>query len=292
MKWYEQNEKAGTFLLKITFILVSYMPNFVLAPIALLVSFCYYVMCPKQRANIDEYKRNLSLKFNIKKTSSFLNFYNFSYMIIDKIRVWIGKISFEDLKFIDKNSMEKAFCSSKRGKIVITSHFGNVDIARALSSFHNGINMAILMYNQNSTKFANLINKISKIQIKIVEVNDLNIQTMLKLSNFLDSGGFICLMVDRIPIHGNKIHYCDFLGKTAPFPQGAFILSRLLKCDLLALWCIKYKGKYNISVDEIKFDTNITKNMEIYVKKLENMCKKYPNMWFNFFDFWEDKNEK
>ncbi|WP_158336119.1 hypothetical protein [Campylobacter iguaniorum] len=237
---------------------------------------------------------NLNAKFATKHKNRFLNFYEFSNSLTDKIAVWLGKIKFDDLILDNERELNKLFFSGGSGKVVIVSHFGNIEIARALSSHAKGLKMAILVYDKNSANFTNIINSLSKTNIKTFKVDELDISSMLEISNFIDGGGFICVMGDRTPLNGNKTTQVKFLGKMADFPQGGFAIASILKCDIWALWCIKIKGKYHLKADFLANDVNrrkIGSYIQIYADLLAQNCKSYPQMWFNFFDYW-GKNEK
>lgn len=294
MLWYRQREKGSVFLLKLSFLLVKFCPNFILKPIVFLVSFVYFFFSKEERASIRAFHKNLSGKEPSNKTV-FLNFYNFAISICDKIAVWIGKIKFKDIILENEKTLLEKLVFPKKGSIIIASHFGNVEVARALSDKKHSVRLAILAHTKNMLKFNSLINQISSKKIEIFEVKDLDIQKMIELDNFLQSGGHLCIMADRVPIDSSRVLSINFLGKDALFPTGAFDLAYLLKCPVNLLWCIKKDGIYHVKVDEIskKIEKkDIKLNLEKYVKTLEQNCKKYPNMWFNFYDFWSKDDKK
>lgn len=293
-KWHEKREKAAYFWLKITFYAVNFLPKILLKPIIFFVISIYYIFCVNERRNIKNFYTHLNEKFGVKKKNAFWNFYEFALSITDKIAVWLGKIKFNDLILEDKNELEKIFFQNERGKIIIVSHFGNIEICRALSERFETLKMAILIYDKNSLNFAKFINEISKSKIKIFKVDDLDISKMLEFSNFIENGGFICVMGDRNPLQGNKFCVLNFLGKKANFPSGAFNLARILKAEILALWCVKKGQNYHLKADFLSKQIPRGKECEIaqkYAQILEQNCKEFPQMWFNFFDFW-DENEK
>ena len=294
MLWYRQREKGSVFLLKLSFLLVKFCPNFILKPIVFLVSFVYFLFSKEERASIRAFHRNLSGKEPSIKTV-FLNFYNFAISICDKIAVWIGKIGFDDVVLENKELILKSLISKKRGSIIISAHFGNIEVARALSGSKQDIKLAILAHNKNMMKFATLINEISSKKIEVFEVSNLDIEKMVKFNEFLDSGGHLCVMADRVPISSDRVLKVDFLDKVALFPTGSFELARLLKASIVALWCIKDGDKYHISIDEIAKEVrrdSVKNSLNSYVRVLEKRCKEFPNMWFNFYDFWSKDDKK
>ncbi|CUU70320.1 hypothetical protein [Campylobacter hyointestinalis] len=289
--WYKQKEKGSFFWVKLTFYLVCFMPRFLLTPIVFFISFLYFLSSKNERKNLERFYLNLNKKFGTNHKNVFRNFFEFSKSIVDKISVWLGKIKYDDLVLENEKELYELFFNAKRGKVIIVSHFGNVEIAKALSRHYKDLKMAVLVYDQNSLNFGKMLNSLNDNHIKIFRVDSLDIGVMLELSKFIDEGGFICTMGDRIPVSGNKICKIPFLGQMAKFPQGGFVLASLLKCEVWTLWCIKKSGKYNIKVDFLAQNVerkNIAKYIQIYLNLLELNCKEYPQMWFNFFDIWSD----
>lgn len=131
----------------------------------------------------------------------------------------------------------------------------------------------------------------------MVYVDELDIQTMLKLKSLLDSGEHIGIMGDRTPLHNNRMTKIDFLGKKASFPQGPFLLSGLLHAKISTLWCQKINGVYEIELCPLCDGIKLTKDKEesikpylsLYVKELEKRCLQTPYQWYNFYDFWSER---
>lgn len=299
-KWWQKRERGGKFFLKLSFILVNHTPNFLLYPIVFFVSFTYYLICKEERENIRFYLNLYNKKFNKSKNNSFANFYNFSISICDKIKVWIGKISFDNINILDIDKIEKDLVSPQKGHVIVTSHFGNVEIARALSSKIDGFNITILMYTKHSAQFVNFINSISKSKFDVLEVDELDINLMLKLKQIVDSGGHIAVMGDRVSINEKKKLSCKFLAMECDFNIGAYILASLLNSPLSVIWCVKEKNRYNLSYKNLansvvlgrdRFEGS-KKYLQLYVDELESMVEKYPYYWFNFFDFWRVRDEQ
>lgn len=300
--WWEHKEKAGYIFLNFTLFLVVILPRFILKFCILMVTFCYFVFSKKERKNLSQfydylayYQKQESLGFWKKQLAIYLNFYYFGWVICDKIAVWKGKIECKDLILLNKTLIEKELSSSKRGQILLTSHYGNVEIARALSNEFNKIEIAILVYQKNSINFINMINKISENKLRIIYIDEFDIYTILELQKLVDNGGHIGIMGDRISINNSKNVLINFLGKPCYFPQGAFLIAGLLKTKISALWCEKIHNKYQIELEAISDEIlqlgrdknkSIRPFLETYVRLLEKRVSKFPHLWFNFYDFW------
>lgn len=297
-KWYQQNERGSEFFIHLSFYLVKFLPNFLLFFLIKIVVFFFFITSKKQRENIRTFRKNLAKKFGedvLKNSTIWDHFESFGEYFCDKIAIWQNKIDFKRIIFKNEEILKKNFIENKTGKIILTSHFGNVEIARALAKIDKKIKIYILIYSKNMAKFNSIFKKNIKNNVEMIEVDELDINTMIKLKTIIDSGNHIAIMGDRMPINNNKFEKIDFLTKTANFPTGAYIIANLLKTGILSLWCEKIGKNFFLEVKEIveevklKRDKNPKKYLEIYVRDLENHCKNNPTFWYNFFDFWEQK---
>jgi len=93
----------------------------------------------------------------------------------------------------------------------------------------------------------------------------------------------------------------EFLNKAAKFPTGPFSLAYKFKVPVTYVTAMKqtsrhyyfYASKPVIS----EYPNNLSKRKKIisdlvkdYVSQVEMIIKKFPEQWFNRYDFWEDIN--
>ena len=299
-KWFEKKEKAGRFWLNLSVKLVSILPHFLLKIACFFVTLFYYIFSPKERAyirefyeNLREFQRQNGLK--ISKISVFKNFYEFGLNIADKIAVYKQKFTAKDLIIINPELLFGEFIDKNAGQIILTSHFGNIEVARALSLATQKNRLCVLMYSQNAANFMQLLNELNNAQIPAVFVDELDLPKMLELKNLLENGVHIGIMGDRTAIVGKNL-CVKFLGKECFLPQGAFLLAHILKVQMMMLWCERTNKGYEVEVKRLEFAPQNTRNESIkamanaYVAELERRVCRRPWLWFNFYDFW-GKNE-
>lgn len=294
--WYEKQEKAGSFWLNITLFFVQYMPRCVLNIVAFFVVFCFYLFCKNERESIAYFRENLANKFkdNRLKKGVFLNFYEFGLSICDKFAVWKGQIGANRLEFLNKDELIKSLIDVKRGRIILVSHFGNVEILRALSVGVSGFKMVILAYSKNVKAFNDMINKLGASRLDVIYVDELDINAISRLKELIESGTHIAIMGDRVPINGNKTQSIEFLGKSAKFSEGAYLIAGILSTGICSLWCYKNGDKFMVEYENIADLVSLLRDksqsirplMIKFVNILEQKVHKAPAQWFNFFDFW------
>lgn len=194
--WWQRKEKAGTFLLNLTLFLVNVLPNFLLKPCIAFVAFVYYLFSQDERKNLGNFYDNIQgflqkdkLSFFSKQRAIYRNFYHFGCAICDKIAVWRGKITYDNLLVANKALMDKELRSEEKGQILLVSHYGNIEIARALSNSLKKLDIVILVYQRNTLQFLSLINSVSENKLRVIYVDSLDVQSILELQSVVDNGG-------------------------------------------------------------------------------------------------------
>lgn len=298
--WWEMEEKGSMAWLKITLMCVAYLPYPLLRILIAMITGIYYLCSKKERKNLCIFHQNLQAYFSdtdFSKLKPYQHFYAFGECICDKFAVWFKKISYQDLLFGNEVQKDIAF-SQSRGQIVLVSHFGNIEIARAMERREGRESrMNILVHSKNAKKFNEVINQISGVQLGIFEVENLGVKEMMELKACIDRGENIGIMGDRISLNPNqsKNIEVDFFGKKCLFPSGAFLLAGILDCPIGLLWCEKKNGKYLITYEGLAEkivlgrdkERSIRPFLERYIHSYEQRIKNNPTQWFNFFNIWE-----
>lgn len=264
----------------------------------------YYLSQKKARQASAEYLSKLSQTQPAEKPaslSSFQHFLMFGEILLDKFLVWMGHIRREDVIFETPAAFEQ-IDNSTRGGIIIVSHLGNTEVCSALAHQLPNIRMTVLVYTQHAEKFNSLMKKVnSSARIEMLQVTDMSPATAMMLSERVAAGEFIVIAGDRTPVTGQtRVSRVDFLGSPALLPQGAFILSGLLKCPVYLMFCLKQQAHYHIYLEhfteQLNFgrkdrQKNLQKAVQDYAIRLEHYCRIAPLQWFNFFPFWADNSE-
>lgn len=299
-EWWKKEEKASMMWLKITLLCVTYLPQFILKILTFFVCVVFYLFSRRERKNLAIFKRSLQAYFpndDFKKLTTFGHFYAFGECICDKFAVWSKKIKYQDLLFVNEEQKNNAF-TQERGRIILVSHFGNIEVARAMERQKGRASkMNILVHSQNAKEFTQIINQISGVDFGIFEVEELDVAKMIELKECIDRGESIGIMGDRISLNQNqsKNIEAEFLGKPCLFPSGAFLLAGMLDCPISMLWCEKIKGRYLVTFEELASQITLTRDksasirpyLQLYIHSLEQKIRNNPTQWFNFFNIWE-----
>ena len=132
--------------------------------------------------------------------------------------------------------------------------------------------------------------------LNLLQVTEISVDTVIRLREKIDRGEFIVIAGDRIPVSIRpRIVRAEFLGATASFPVGPYVLASLLQCSTFLLFCIPERGRYHVYFE--RFHARIalpraTREAVLrglagdYAARLAHYCLLAPLQWFNFYDFW------
>ena len=302
--WAAQSERGNRLFLNVTIFMVRYLPANVLKLCIGLVVLYFYATSPQQRQNIATYQRRLRETFpdafEQPKFTIFQQFWAFGEAICDRFAVWQHQIRYEDLTIDDPDNLTDEKQNNPRGQIFACSHFGNTEVCRALVSHHKLFKLNVLVHSKHAKIFNEALQQVGADDIQLIQVSDLDAATMLTLSQKIERGEWLAIAADRVPIRGEKTINVQFLGETAPLPQGAWLLAALLKTQINTLFCVKIGAKYHLKLRKFA-DTSDWKRTERaekvavaaqqFASQLADECRQNPLQWFNFYDFWKKNND-
>ena len=300
--WAEQNERGSKLSLNLTRLIVQYCPLWVIKLVTFFVVSYFFLTSQKARRNIHRYQQRLQQTFpqvHLPRYPVFCQFLAFGEAITDRFAVWQKKIRYADLIDDDTDNVYQAIRSEGRGQILVCSHFGNIEICRALvdNPNHSNFKLNILVHNRHAQAFNESLEKAGASSLPLIQVEDLDAQKMLELHERLERGEWIAIAADRVPVRGDKTQKVDFLGAQASFPQGVWLMASLLKAPINTIFCLKKWGDYHLKLRHFSGPIeghgkqradSIEQAMQRYADLLAQECAENPLYWFNFYDFWED----
>lgn len=303
--WANQHERGTQIFLTLTRLIVKYLPLWAIKFVTFWVVFYFYLTSPKARRNIAEYQQNLTQSYpavKFKKCAIFQQFLAFGEAITDRFAVWQHKIHYDDLIIDDAENLYAEIDEGGRGQILVCSHFGNIEICRALlkNGHHPNFKLNALVHSKHAEAFNQALVAAGADELPLIQVEELDAQKMLMLSERLEQGEWIAIAADRIPLRGDKTQRVNFLGKQAEFPEGAWLLASLLKAPINTIFSLKEHGKYRLKLRHFSppisgrgklRQENICQAMQNYAEVLAKECAENPHLWFNFYDFWHREKE-
>jgi len=297
--WAKLGERGSS--LGLTIMLKSYKwfgkPVFSL--ILLFVTGYFYLSGKTQRDAILAYQKRVKALKPDFVISPYKQFLSFGFSILDKVSAWSGDIAYNDVDFADLELMREAV-NSGEGGVILVSHHGNMEICRALSREVPNLKINVFVHTKNAVKFNNLISSVTKdYTLNLTEVTELGPETAILMADKVAQGEFVVIVGDRVSVnHSSRVVTADFLGETADFPQGPFVLAALMKCPVYFMCCIKIGRRYRVDfqryADKLVLprkerEAALKQVVQGYADWLQGQVLMSPLQWFNFFDFWEKK---
>ena len=198
-----------------------------------------------------------------------------------------------------------AVLADGRGALLVGAHLGSFEALRALGQGWRGLNVAMVMYEDNARLINTTLQAVAPdAELHIIPLG--RMESMLALREWLDAGGVAGLLADRtLPGHSGRsgLHLLPFLGTPAPFSDGPFRLAALLRRQMVFMAGIYHGGnRYELRFLPVAdfrerprgaaaVDAAIHAAMTRYVGILDDICRETPYNWFNFFDFWAPLSE-
>ncbi|HWX10855.1 MAG TPA: glycosyltransferase [Trinickia sp.] len=232
--------------------------------------------------------------------SAYRHMLAFAQSGFDKLAAWSGRVNRADVAFDDPAAFE-ALVASGRGALVIGAHLGNLEMIRALAARGAQMKVTAVVYTEHARRFNNVLASANRdFGLHLVEVSDFGPETAMMMQARFDAGELLVIVGDRVPAHesGRTID-AQFLGSTAPFAQGPYVLAHALGCPVYLFFCLKERDGYRLYFEPFAERIDLPRRdraqhlatwAQRYATRLEHYCRKAPYQWFNFFNFWARPN--
>ncbi len=223
---------------------------------------------------------------------TYLNHYRFGQIIIDRFAAYAGcKFQFE----LEGNDVFLDLMSGDEGVIILSSHVGNYELAGYSFAATEKRYNAVVFSGETKTVMENRNRMLSKNNIKMIPVSE-DMSHVFLMNAALADGEAVSIPGDRI-FGSRKSVVCDFMGGQASFPLGPFSLAVQREAPTMAIFVMKESAyKYHVFIRKITTDetvhldkiTRISKIAQSFAKELEDILQRYPEQWFNYYEFWHD----
>ena len=254
-----------------------------------IVVFYYYLSSPRSSKNIFYlYNKLLKLSIFTSLIKIYQNYFLLGQVLLDKVAVLSGIRTSFTFEFDGEENLRE-LVEGKTGGILIGAHVGNWEIAGYLLKRLNGrFNLVMLdAEHQKIKKYLSTVLSDKEVNIIVVR-NDLS--HVFEINRVLKKGEMVCVHGDRY-IDEKKTMSCEFLGKEALFPTGPFLLANKFDVPVSYVFAMKEsKTHYHFYASpHRKTATDMKKMISDYAEELEKIVWRYPEQWFNYYDFWGEQ---
>ena len=235
-------------------------------------------------------RRGLGVFASIKEL--YCHYYVFGQTLIDKIAMRGGLAERYRYEF-DNYTRFLEILNSGQGVVMIGAHIGCWEAgAGFFGTYGKKINIVMLDAEHQQIKDVLEENANEQNNYNIIALNQNIIDAMLQMKVALNNGEYICFNGDRY-IGADNTAEVEFMGSKALFPRGLFQIAAKCRVPVVFYYSMREPNcTYKFIFEEPQLERKITPEslLEQYAKSLEKIVAKYPRQWFNFYDFWNIKN--
>jgi predicted LPLAT superfamily acyltransferase len=226
----------------------------------------------------------------------FHQYHCFASTILDRVYLLTGRHEYFEVKIQGKQLLEQ-FLSRGRGCILLGSHLGSFEIARAVGLSQCEREIRVLMHEHNAPMITQTFRNLSPhASATVIQVGAPG--AILEAQECLERGGMVAILADRAVAHSRTTR-CKFFGLPAAFPDGAIRLTSVLSVPVFLFFGLyrgenRYEVHFELFAERLSMDaTNrheqVQQWTQRYADRLVYYCRLAPDNWFNFYDFWREQ---
>lgn len=253
----------------------------------------YFVLAaPPQRAAVWDYYRRTWHYGRLKSAwSVYLHFYRFGQCLVDKVAIMQGLS--DKFEFATEGYEEFLDSLDQGSVIMIGAHVGAWETGTPFFGDY-AKRMHIVMFDVEYQKIKEAIHRgAPQLPYNIIAVNDGDLGSILKISEVLQQGAYVCMQGDRY-VNNARRECLDFMGRKADFPQGPFILGAKMRVPVYFYFSMREGKRYRFCFYRAQTPVSGGSRacqldlMRQYADRLEQVLRRYPQQWFNLYRFWQD----
>ena len=294
LAWQQQQERGSRTSIR----MMAWLAQSLGRPVArvLLYPICVYFLLSSRAARraIGRFRERV-LGHPVSWRDLIDHYHAFASTILDRVYFLRGRFDLFEIQVHGLDALDRELAKG-RGCVLLGSHLGSFEVVRAVGLSRQHIEIRVLMDEQNAPLIRDLIQELNPaVAETVIQVGGLD--TMLQVKECLDRGGVVGIMGDRM-MQGDQAVVCNFLGREARFPIGAMRLAHVV-CAPVVLFFGLYRGgnRYEVYLESFTEAVQLSHEQRAiglkqwtqrYADRLEVFCRRAPDNWFNFYEFWND----
>lgn len=210
----------------------------------------------------------------------YLNMFSLGMVVLDRFAAYAGK-SF--MAKVDGEDYFQIWSQDRDGFMIHSCHTGNWEMSGYIRQSIKHMN--VLVYaGETATVMGGRTKMFESSNVSMVTAKE-DLSHLYILNSALSNGEIVSIPSDRA-YGSNKVIRCPFLGAEASFPAGPFRLAAAREARTMAAFCMKTGySTYTVLFRPIHGDSagDIAR---AFAGEMETVVRKWPDQWFNFYDFW------
>jgi predicted LPLAT superfamily acyltransferase len=296
-EWISYRERGSTAWLKVMVFLSIVLGRAASRVVLYGIALYFFLFAPGPRRSS---RRYLELALGRKPTlrDRFRQVFYFATCIHDRVYLVKGQYGRFAIT-IEGETLMRSLLDSGQGAFLMGAHMGSFEVMRGLARREAGLQVSMAMYEHNARKINAMIGAIDcEARPDIISLGQ--VDAMLCIADRLNHGGFVGMLGDRT-LGEEPLQAVTLLGRRAYLPTGPMRAAAILRRPVVFMVGL-YRGanRYHVVFAPIADFSNtpageravaVQRAVERYAEILDHYCRTDPYNWFNFFDFWRERNE-
>jgi predicted LPLAT superfamily acyltransferase len=231
---------------------------------------------------------------------TYRHLYAFAESILDKFIFWAGASDDFDVTIHGGENMKKYF-GTGGGAFLVGAHLGNFDVLRVIAR-DAGVRVNVLLFAANARRVNAALETLDPgSNVRVIDIDPTSVQAAFEIRRCAARGEFVAVLADRVHFGGrHRVGHATFLGDSAAFPEGPFLIPLILGLPLLLTLALKTGPKsYELIIETLGEGEAVpardrarvlAERIEAFASRLEHHCLRAPYQWFNFYDFWSESH--
>ena len=224
--------------------------------------------------------------------------HTFAATILDRVFLLGDGACLERRFDVDVRGLDElhAHLDQGRGMLLFGSHLGSFEVMRVLSLRRPEYTIRVVLDKGHNPVLTQLLDALNPgVASTVIDGNQDGPALMLAIQEAIQSGALVALLVDRAHPGGQTVQV-PFFGEDAQFPVAPWLIASVLKAPVTIAFGL-YRGgnRYDLWFENFSDAVDIpraqraealTALIRRYAARLEDVARKAPYNWFNFYDFW------
>ncbi len=291
--WLNQRERGVIWIIRLTSFWVGILGR---KPARILVRViaAYYVLF--DRVARDASRNWLSRVYGQPASlrQVYAHILHFAQVTLDRLFFVRGSTDAFEIKRTGTKALELQVATGK-GAFLLGAHLGSMDAMRAEGQSQR-LPVTVVGHFENARTINAVLEALNpELSSRVVHTGRDPITLALTLRDRIAEGGLIAVTADRVGMN-DKFLEVDFFGAKAAFSTGPFILASILKCPIYLVFGLYFEpNRYELYCEPFTDRLELPRRgreealkevVNRYAQRLEVYCRRAPENWFNFFDFW------
>lgn len=226
--------------------------------------------------------------------------HTFAATVLDRVFLLGGDTASFDIRVEGLESLHAAL-DRGQGVLVFGSHLGSFEVLRVLGRQRPEQQIRVVLDKSHGPMVTQLLDALNpQIAASVIDASQDGPAIMFEIQKAASEGALVALLVDRTQ-PGEASIDVPFLGDEAPFPVAPWLLAAVLQVPVqLAFGLYRGGNRYDLVFEPFSDGLAIPRReraaavpalIRRYVARLEHHARQAPYNWFNFYDFWGDREQ-